>query len=303
MDSLKSLIDQKKYDLVIKLTETSESANDLFYRISAFICLGNYEDALYVIQDHQKVLESNLASLINAHINLLCALNRFDQAYSVLDYYANLPYQSQVVEEVLRKMPQLIEVEEKKQNTAKYYDDDQVATLLKSKNDEEVLMALDIIKSRDIFSFLPEISEILLNHKRETIKSYSLMLLAKKEVDRNLKMNKKGKIIDVNPKYLIPPFTGAIFNETVRYFDLQIKDTTISQTATQLLSQYCIYIYPNVLEKSPKMYALAFYIIANTYANSELTIDEVKNLAEKEQIDFNELDSLVNEIKEALLDF
>ena len=303
MDSLKSLIDQKKYDLVIKLTETSESANDLFYRISAFICLGKYEDALYVIQDHQKVLESNLASLINAHINLLCALNRFDQAYSVLDYYANLPYQSQVVEEVLRKMPQLIEVEEKKQNTAKYYDDDQVATLLKSKNDEEVLMALDIIKSRDIFSFLPEISDILLNHKRETIKSYTLMLLAKKEVDRQLRMNKKGKIIDVNPKYLIPPFTGAIFNETIRYFDLQIKDTTISQTATQLLSQYCIYIYPNVLEKSPKMYALAFYIIANTYANSELTIDEVKDLAEKEQIDFNELDSLVNEIKEVLLDF
>ena len=303
MDSLKSLIDQKKYDLVIKLTDTSESANDLFYRISAFICLGKYEDALYVIQDHQKVLESNLASLINAHINLLCALNRFDQAYSVLDYYANLPYQSQVVEEVLRKMPQLIEAEEKKQNTAKYYDDDQVATLLKSQNDEEVLMALDIIKSRDIFSFLPEISEILLNHKRETIKSYTLMLLAKKEVDRNLKMNKKGKIIDVNPKYLIPPFTGAIFNEVVRSFDLQIKDTTISQTATQLLSQYCIYIYPNVLEKSPKMYALAFYVIANTYANNELTIDEVKDLANREQIDFIELDSLINEIKEVLLDF
>ena len=303
MDSLKSLIDQRKYDLVIKLTETSDTATDLFYRISAFICLGKYEDALYVIQDHQKTLESNLASLINAHINLLCALNRFDQAYSVLDYYSNLPYQSQVVEEVLRKMPTLIEVEEKKQTTAKYYDDDQVANLLKSKNDEEVLMALDIIKTRDIFSFLPEISDILLNHKRETIKSYTLMLLAKKELDRNLQMNKLGKIIDVNPKYLIPPFTGAIFNEVIRYFDNAFKDTTIAQTATQLLSQYCIYIYPSVLDKSPKLYALAFYIIANTYASNELTIDEVKALADKEGVNFEDLDSLINEIKEVLLDF
>ena len=303
MDSLKSLIDQRKYDLVIKLTETSTSANDLFYRISAFICLGKYEEALYVIQDHQKTLETNLASLINAHINLLCALNRFEQAYTVLDYYSNLPYQSQVVEEVLRKMPTIIETEEKKQNTIKYYDDDQIINLLKSKSDEEVLMALDIIKNRDVLSFLPEISELLLNHPRETIKSYTLMLLAKKELDRNLKMNKKGKIIEINPKYLIPPFNGAIFNETVRYFDSQFKDTTISQTATQLLSQYCIYIYPNNLDKSPSLYALAFYIIANTYANNELTIDQVKELAEAQKINFVELDSLTNEIKEVLLDF
>ena len=210
---LKTLIDQKKYDLVIKLTETSESATDLFYRISAFICLGKYEDALYVIQDHQKVLESNLASLINAHINLLCALNRFDQAYSVLDYYANLPYQSQVVEEILRKMPDIIEAEEKKQNSIKFYDDETIAKLLKSDVDEEVLMALDIIKTRDIFSFLPEINDILLNHKRETIKSYTLMLLVKKELDRNLQINKLGKVIDVNPKYLTPPFTGHICSD------------------------------------------------------------------------------------------
>ena len=167
MDSLKTLIDQKKYDLVIKLTETSVSATDLFYRLSAFICLGKYEDALYVIQDHQKVLESNLASLINAHINLLCALNRFDQAYSVLDYYANLPYQSQVVEEILRKMPKVIEAEEKKQNTFKFYSDEELEEMLKSEKFEDVLLALDIIKNRDVLSFLPFLKELLISSKKE----------------------------------------------------------------------------------------------------------------------------------------
>ena len=34
MDSLKSLLDQKNYELVLKLTEGSEAPNDLFYRIS-----------------------------------------------------------------------------------------------------------------------------------------------------------------------------------------------------------------------------------------------------------------------------
>ena len=303
MDSLKTLIDQKKYDLVIKLTETSESANDLFYRISAFMLFGKYEDALYVIQDHQKILESNLVSLINAHINLLCALSRFDQAYSVLDYYANLPYQSQIVEELLAKMPKVIEAEEKKQNSIKYFDDESISNLLKSNNDEEVLMALDIIKNRDVFSFLEEIKGVMLNYPRETVKSYALMLLAKKEVDRNLQINKNGKLIDVNPKNLVPPFSGAIFNEVIRYFDYKIKDQTISQTATQLLSQYCIYIYPDILTANSKLYSVAFYVIACRYAGAPLENQEFDQLIEQEGLLKEELDELINAIEKVLSDF
>ena len=303
MDSLKTLIDQKKYDLVLKLTETSQSANDLFYRISALICLGKYEDALFVIQDHQKTLESNLVSLINAHINLLCALNRFEQAYTVLDYYSNLPYQSQVVEELLKKMPQVIDSEEKKQNSLKYYDDETISKYLNSSKVEEVLMALDIIKNRDIFTFLPEISNLLLHHPKEIVKSYALMLLVKKELDRTLEINKRGKIIKVVPKYLTPPFTGVLFNQVVKYFDSEFHDLTISQTATQLLSQYCIYIYPDLLNKSPKLYAVAFYIIANNYAGNTLGEDKKKELIKRSEIDENELEDLLKEIDEALLDF
>lgn len=303
MDSLKTLIDQKKYDLVIKLTETSTSSNDLFYRISAFICLGKYEDALYVIQDHQKTLESNLASLINAHINLLCALNRFDQAYSALDYYANLPYQSQVVEEILRKMPKVIEAEEHKQNTFKYYDDEALSKLLASENDDEVLMALDIIKGRDVLLFLPELNNILLNHKRETIKSYTLMLLVNKEIDRDLKINKRGHLIDVNPKKLERPFSGDAFNKVVRTFDAEIKDLTLSQTATQLLSQYCIYIYPGLLDKSPDLYYLAFYFLASEYVGFPIPIEELEEKAYQLDVKFDELNILVKEIKSCLDEF
>ncbi len=303
MDSLKTLFDQKKYDLIIKLTETSQNSGDLFYRISSFICLGKYEDALYVIQDNQKILEGNLATLINAHINLLCALGRYEQAYTVLDYYANLPYQSQVVEELLRKMPQVIAAEEKKNTSVRFYDDDAIAKLLTSENDEEVLMALDIIKNRDVLVFLPEISDLLLKHKKEIIKSYTLMLLVKKELDRNLKINKLGKVMDVNPKYLTPPFTGAIFNQTVKYFDTEFNDLTIRQTATQLLSQYCIYIYPKLLDKSPMLYAIAFYLIAGKYAGKDTLMEDKFHSVEKTGINESELDQLIDEITEVLEDF
>lgn len=303
MDSLKSLLDQKKYELVIKLTESSTTSNDLFYRISAFIYLGKYEDALYVIQDHQKTLESNLVALINAHINLLCALNRFEQAYSALDYYSNLPYQSQIVEETLRKMPDIISKEEKKQTSIRYYDDDQILQMLASDKDEDILLALDVIKSRDVLSFLPELSKLLVNYPRETIKSYALMLLVQKEIDRNLKINKNGELLDVNPKYIKAPFSSSVFNEVVRYFDHSVKDLSISQTATQLFSQYCIYIYPKELDKAPKLYCLVFLEIASEYMGLPLGAGEINSIAEKDNISLSDYETLKGEVNKILADF
>ena len=298
MDSLKTLLDQKQYELVIKLTEGSESANDLFYRISAYIYLGKYEEALYVIQDHQHILESNLASLINAHINLLCVLSRFDQARAVLDYYNNLPYQSQVVEELLRKMPEVIELEEKKQTTLRFYDDEQLEEYLKSDKLEDVLIGLDSLRKRDIFSFLPIISDILLNHKNQMIRSYTLMLLVQKEVDRSFKMNSLDEVIDINPKHLTPPFTSVTFNETLRLIDKEFKDPSLAQSATQLFSEYQMFIYPRDIAHAPKELCASLYIISRKYANSPL--EDVHSYCDALELDEAKINSLVKEIEDIL---
>ena len=301
MDNLKSLLDSKQYDLVLKLTETSTSSNDLFYRISAFIFLGKYEDALYVIQDHQETLESNLPALINAHINLLCVLGRFEQAYTVLDYYNNLPYQSQVVEEILRKMPKIIEAEEKKQTTYKFYSDEEIEQMLRSDKFEDVLLALDTIKNRDILSFLPILKELLVSDSKEAIKSYILMMLVKKEVDRDLMIVKKGKEIKVNPKHLIPPFMGEVFDGVVKGFDKEFKDSTLSQIATQLFSQYSIYIYPEEYPYSIKEYLAAFYLLAKDYASSMNS--DLSTLSFVNELDLEKINRIKEEIDKMLEEF
>ena len=301
MDNLKSLLDSKQYDLVLKLTETSTSSNDLFYRISAFIFLGKYEEALYVIQDYQETLESNLPALINAHINLLCVLGRFEQAYTVLDYYNNLPYQSQVVEEILRKMPKIIEAEEKKQTTYKFYSDEEIEQMLRSDKFEDVLLALDTIKNRDILSFLPILKELLVSDSKEAIKSYILMMLVKKEVDRDLVIVKKGKEIKVNPKHLIPPFMGEVFDGVVKGFDKEFKDSTLSQIATQLFSQYSIYIYPEEYPYSVKEYLAAFYLLAKDYASSMNS--DLSSLGFVNELDLEKINRIKEEIDKMLEEF
>ena len=298
MDSLKTLIDKKEYELVIKLTERSETPNDLFYRISAFIYLGKYEDALYVIQDHQKILESNLVSLINAHINLLCALSRFDQAYSTLDYYANLPYQSQEVEEILRKMPEVIELEEKKQNTVRFYDDEQIEQYLTSDKLEDVLIGLDTVRNRDIFTFLPVLQKILVNHPHQMVRSYTLMLLVQKEVDRELKMKSLGEIIDVNPKHLNPPFTSVVFNRTAKLIDSEFKDPSLAQNAAQFLSEYEMFTYPRSIKDAPKDLCAALYIISRKYANSPL--ENVKEYCDALEVNEETVTKITKRIEDIL---
>ena len=51
MDSLKTLMDKKQYDLVLKLTENSQDSLALFYRLSAMLATGRSEDALKLIKD------------------------------------------------------------------------------------------------------------------------------------------------------------------------------------------------------------------------------------------------------------
>ena len=301
MDSIKSLLDQKKYDLVLTLTEGSKTPNDLFYRISAFIYLGKYEDALYVIQDNQSILESNLVSLVSAHINLLCILGRFEQAYSVLDYYNNLPYQSQAVEEILKKMPQVIALEEKKNTQVRYYDDEQVEEMLLSQNSEDVLLGLDIVRKRDVLSFLPFLEKVMISFPKQSIRNYTLMLLVQKEVDRNIKILHQGEFIEVNPKLLNAPFTSIQFNEVIRNFDREFKDPTLAQTATQLFSEYSLYLYPRDYKYTPNELTGIFYIIAKEYVGDP--VFELEDYCDANGLDIYKISTALKEIKEIIEDF
>lgn len=286
MDSLKTLLDRQQYDLIIKLTANSDVASDIFYRIAAFTCVQKYEDALFCLQDHAQILEKdNLNSLINIHIELLCALERYEQAYNALDYYNNLPYHSQIVEETLAKMPELIENESKKKNALTNFTEDQIFELLNSKNSEEVLFALDLIKKLDVFTYLDEIAKILISEQKQTVRSFALMLLVQKEVDRELNYLSYKGLIKVNPKLLRNPFSGANFNRLVKTIDASFKNTTYAQSATQVLSALAIYIYPNDVDNCVnEMIAALKTYVSSLYGEEiplEKSCDEFKSDIDK----------------------
>ena len=71
MDSLKTLMDKKQYDLVLKLTENSQDSLALFYRLSAMLATGKSEEALTLIKEKRQILLTKPGILMKIH-NYLC---------------------------------------------------------------------------------------------------------------------------------------------------------------------------------------------------------------------------------------
>ncbi|MCQ2815202.1 MAG: hypothetical protein MJ227_02800 [Bacilli bacterium] len=302
MDNLKSLMDKKEYSLVVKLTENSNDATSLFYRLSSFLALGQPDKSLEVIENNKAILKTNLALLIKIHLEILCILGRFDDAYNALREYENMPYESQQVEEILRDSHKYIRMEEKKALQVKSFSNEQIIEKLQSKDADEVLIALDMVRDKDISLFIAEIKLILATFPKQSIRSFALLLLVNKKYNDKITFLSQNGLVEVVPCELQPPFIGDDFNNFLREMQIDYKDPSLVENATQILSSYLLYIYPNRVDDDNKTLLLALKAIAMDYmksGNDEFIFNEGK----EKNIDINKVNSLKNKINKALEDF
>ena len=304
MDSLKSLMDKKQYDLVIKLTENSDDSVALFYRLSALVAVGQSEEALKLIKNKRLILQSRLDILIKFHIEILCLLGRFDEAYSELNYYRELPYESQVVEEILKAMPDYIRKEEKNSYVHHEKDDEQINYLLMSKNDEEVLAALDAIKDKPVTNYLLPILNIMKNHPRQVMRSFALLLLVKHQYNREVVFLDQGKITRVVPSSLEEPFKVPGYKDLEDFsFALQTvyHDPSVVNNAINIISSYLIYIYPHQLTLNKDESIVVFGYLAKRLLH--IPDSDLKDVCLNYQLDYQKVVNEIEKIDEVLKNF
>ena len=304
MDSLKTLMDQKNYNLVIKLTENSNDAIALFYRLSALLAVGQSEEALNLIKTKRLIMQKRLSLLIKFHIEILCLLKRFDEAYEELKYYEELPYESQEVEEVLRSMPTYIRNEEK----AAYkrpIDDDELREMLIKGNDGEILASLDRIKGLvDFTPFLLGILKVAQTHKRQVIRSIALLVLVYKKYDKEVKFLHHDKMITLVPANLDDPFIVPGYSSIEEFsYALQSEyhDPSIADNALNVISSYLLYNYPDKLNLSAEESLVIFGYVAKKML--KINIDDLESVCEKKGLDYSKVSKHVEEVEEDLTNF
>ena len=304
MDSLKTLMDKNQYDLVIKLTENSEDSVALFYRLTSFVAVGQVDAALNLILTKREILKKQLKLLIKFHIETLCLMGRFDEAYDALKYYENLPYESQEVEEVLKAMPLYIRNAEKESFRSSKIDEDELNKRLLSDNEDEVLGALDEIKSLPINTFLMNIITLLRSHPRQAIRSFALLLLVHSNYNQEVEFLHNDKIIKVNPSLLPEPFTVPGYkdlNAITSALQKEYRDPTVTQNALQVLSSYLLYIYPDQLIFNKKEVLVVFGYLAKQLL--QIDISDLKGVCEEKGLDFEKINKAINDIQDNLNNF
>ena len=304
MDSLKTLMDKKQYDLVLKLTENSQDSLALFYRLSAMLATGRSEDALKLIKDKRQILLNKPGVLMKIHIELLCLLGKFDEAYSELRYYQELPYENQETEELLNSLPKYIREEEIKVYKRQEVGQDELRKKLLSKNDVDVLSALDAVRGQSLESFLLPIINILKNYPKQLVRTFALLLLVAKKYDKKVEFLHGDKLIEVIPSELDEPFIipglGNI-DDLSSLFQNEYHDPSLSQNAINVLSSYMVYIYPNKVNYSKEELLVVFGYIAKELLQSK--DNDLDKLCEKHGLDKQEIKEEVDKIKAHLEDF
>ena len=301
MDSLKSLMDKKQYDLVIKLTENSTDRTYLFYRISAFLALGKPLESLEVIKNNREELEKDLSILIKIHIEILCIIGKFDEAYEEMERYKNLPYVSQQVEELLVSLPKYIREEERKMLSGKEMGDEQVKKLLHSSEMNDVIIGLDLVRERDVLKFLEDLKWLMVNNDKQSLRSFSLFVLVQKNIEGLFKFKHIDKIIEVNPRLLTPPFVGEPFNGLVKRLSVEFNDPSISENSIQILSTHIMFIYPEDIPNTEDEIVEALYQVSSTYLQSKK-----ENLIDRcvaKGLDVEKVQHLIDDINFSLENF
>ena len=304
MDSLKTLMEKNQYDLVIKLTENSDDSVSLFYRLTAFVAVGQVDEALNIILTKREILKEQLNLLIKFHIETLCIKGLFDEAYQALKYYENLPYENQEVEETLRAMPQYIRNAEKESLRSKNIDEDELNKRLMSNNDEEVLGALDTIKSLSLNSFIKNIINLMQSYPRQIIRTFALLLLVHSHYDKEVEFLHQSQIIKVNPSLLPEPFEVPGFKDLNAITNAMLKeyrDPTIMQNALQSLSSYLIYLYPDPYRFNKVETLLIFGYVAKQLL--QIDTSDLEDVCKQKGLDFNRINQLIRDINAILKEF
>lgn len=298
MDNYKSLLERKEYDLLLTLSEDDMTPDGLAYRAAAFLAKGEPRRALeIVLSNRDELYKNNPLFAMRTNFELRFILRQFDEAYDDLEYFENLPYVSQEVEEYLRSLPKLIRSEERNSSLREKYSEDEIKEKLTSDIDDyEIISTINLIGPLKAKEYIPELMYLVRNKHSSIVKTYALLFLIAAKCDKEVEFRKNGKTYKLVPNKVNPPFSGKSFESFRTKLEEEINDPSISNVAKKLLNDYIFEVFPDDVpfESEPAIYVLALSALAHEYLSSPF---DLKDECQKKGLDFAKIETVINQIK------
>ncbi len=291
MQKINDLFEEGKYEEVLELTKDSTLPKDIFIRISTYIEMGKREEALKTLLNNREALfKARPLMTMRADFELRFALNEFDEAYEDLDYFSNLPYVNQEVEEELRAAPKRIRAEEKAYLLQGADHKKDLSVLLKNKDPYAVLGALSQIGNKGIKGHEEEIKDILAGTMHHDVKAFALEVLVALGYSENVCFIDEGKARMIMPSELISPFEEENYKSIREMLGCQ-RDTSLAETAIHILDEIALASYPDFpfKEGCPPFEMDALLALGQEYLGQEEDGKYASPEADKEKERFKEI--------------
>ncbi len=267
MSKITDLYEKEQFQEVIKLENDAKETQEMVSVIFSFMSLNDYKSALeYLLKHKQELYEKAPDLVIQTHISLLCGLYRFDDAYLVAREYQDMPYVSQVVEEVLKNLnKQIREVEIAFYRDSSIVSDEQVRKMIKSEDPEDVVGAISYIRDRGVDKFFNEIQSILLDFPKQSVRSLYLVMLLENNYDKEVEFNRFGERIKVIPNTIPNPIKDNYEKKMELINSFCDKDITVKENAEKIFVQYSLAMLPLSIDVNERITFEAIASIAKQY--------------------------------------
>ena len=219
--------------------------NDIFGLVSTSLSQGDLEGACSrFFANRDALYEARPLLTLKTNFELRFIAEEFEQAYEDNEYFQSLPYVSQEVEEYLRELPRLIRANELSSFQRKPKSEEAVLKLLQpTTKNEELLFLVSSLGNQDITPYEDALVALLESAVHDDVKSFILMLLVSKNVDREVTLVKRGETFHLNPRKVGLPFQNADYDRLKEEAKKE-RDVAVGEIAVKLLDQYALFAYP-----------------------------------------------------------
>ena len=258
-------------DAFLEQTKDSKDPDDLLKRFFLLQAMEKEDEALELFYQNRKVLEKNsLKATIVVYFQCLMNKRDFATAMDEINYYRELPYESQEVEELVASLPKIVNDEIKRSISNDSVSVEDIKELLSSNNADEVGRGMGLIRSKDLplEQFYPEFEDLLVNFPNQMVRATLLMYLSFKDVTHEFEYRSLDETIRVVPKEIDFPIKDEVLQDAInKIFDLCDKDVTLQENATMILQNYLICIYPSNVDITDDLLIEGVVYVAREFLN------------------------------------
>ncbi len=270
MHDYAKLYQNQDFATLVEVTASLHDLNTIRYHLIGLLGLGAHARVLAVMANTLTLLTQSLPTFLKIHREIVKNDRHLEGHERLISAYEDLPYINQESEELIAEIRRLYY----RGKEAKPFD--YLATLEKALKEKKEALLLDLIpqmKPIHAYQLRELIKETLRGDASQPVKGFLMLMLIDFKFDEVIALKKGLQLLQFNPIDAVNPFMDGTVENAKEELKKRIKDPSLFQVASSLMSAYVLRMVPYELDFEYYFYT-ALIQTAQTYLQLPINDDD-----------------------------